>query len=201
MNALVVCALAGVRRRRGLEPRFVSPSRGPPVRSPPPPPSAARPTIGTAGGWVACLVLIVLSCLLHMVYLCFSCQLVSSVGTKKALHKAQHTCSNVPRHWYRLASPEAHFLLILLLGLRPGGFEPPSLGQQVAAQPLRYMARKPALCITALKNEMPEPLTLNRRLGLRPPLRNPTLPRHNGCIDKIQGGSGLGLVHVSTPRH
>ena len=39
--------------------RFVRPSRGPSARSPPPPPSAARSTIGTAGGWVACLVLIV----------------------------------------------------------------------------------------------------------------------------------------------
>ena len=59
MDGLVVCALAGARRGRGFDPRFVCPSRGPSVRSPPPPPSAARSTIGTAGGWVACLVLIV----------------------------------------------------------------------------------------------------------------------------------------------
>ena len=78
-----------------------------------------------------------------------------------------------------LAPPEAHLLLVVLLGLRPGGFESPSSGQQLAAQPLRYMARKPALCITVLMNEMPEPPTLNRRLGLRPPHTNHTLPRHN----------------------
>ena len=122
-------------------------------------------------------------------------------GPKKAMHQAQHTCSGAPRRRYCLASPEPHFLLIVLLGLRPGGFEPLSSGQQPAAQPLRYMARKLALCITALMNETPEPLSLNRRLGLRPPHSSHNLPRHTGCIDKIQGGSGLGLVHVSTLRH
>ena len=61
MDGLVVCALAGARRGRGFDSRSVRPSRGPSVRSPPPPPSAARYTIGTAGGWVACLVLIVFS--------------------------------------------------------------------------------------------------------------------------------------------
>ena len=60
MDGLVVCAMGGTRRRRGFEPRFVCPSRGPPVRSPPPPPSASPSTIGTAGGRVACLVLIFL---------------------------------------------------------------------------------------------------------------------------------------------
>ena len=49
MDGLVVCALAGARRGRGFEPRFVCPSRGPPVRPPPPPLSAARSTIGTTG--------------------------------------------------------------------------------------------------------------------------------------------------------
>ena len=55
----MVCAMDGARRCRGFEPRFVRPSRGPLARSPPPPPSASPSTIGTAGGWVACLVLIV----------------------------------------------------------------------------------------------------------------------------------------------
>ena len=62
MDGLVVCAMGGARRRRGFEPRFVCPSRGPPVRSPPPPPSASPSTIGTAGGWVACLVLVFFPC-------------------------------------------------------------------------------------------------------------------------------------------
>ena len=197
----MVCALASACRGRGFEPRFVCPSRGPSARSPPPPPSAARSTIGTAAGWVACLVLVVFPCLLYTVYLRFSCPSVSSVGTKKAMHHAQHTCSNAPCHRYRLAPPEAHLLLVDLLGLRPGEFEPPSSGQPLAAQPLRYMARKPALCITVLTNEMPEPPTLNRRLGLRRPHTNHALPRYTSCIDKIQGGSALGLVHVSTLRH
>ena len=172
----VVCALAGARRGRGFEPRFVCPSRGPSARSPPPPPSAARSTIGTAGGWVACLVLVVFLSTVCSIPK-FLCQSVSPVGTKKAMHQAQHTCSSAPRHRYRLAPPEAH-LLVVLLGLRPGGFEPLSSGQQLAAQPLWYMARKPALCITDLMNEMPEPPTLNRRLGLRPPHTNHALPRH-----------------------
>ena len=55
----MVCAMDGTSRRRGLKPRLVCPSRGPLVRSPPLPPSVARSTIGTAGAWVACLVLIV----------------------------------------------------------------------------------------------------------------------------------------------
>ena len=58
MDGLVVCAMAGARRGRGFDSRFVCPSRGPSVRSPPPPPSGSRSTIGTAGGSVACLVLI-----------------------------------------------------------------------------------------------------------------------------------------------
>ena len=45
----MVCAMAGARRGRGFEPRFVCPSRGPSVRPPPPPPSASRSTTGTAG--------------------------------------------------------------------------------------------------------------------------------------------------------
>ena len=45
----MVCAMAGARRGRGFEPRFVCLSRGPSVRPPPPPPSASRSTIGTAG--------------------------------------------------------------------------------------------------------------------------------------------------------
>ena len=49
MDGLVVCAMAGARRGRGFEPRFVRPSRGPSVRPPPPPPSASRSTTGTAG--------------------------------------------------------------------------------------------------------------------------------------------------------
>ena len=49
MDGLVVCAMAGARRGRGFEPRFVCPSRGPLVRPPPPPPSASRSTTGTAG--------------------------------------------------------------------------------------------------------------------------------------------------------
>ena len=49
MDGLVVCAMAGARRGRGFEPRFVCPSRGPSVRPPPPPPSASRSTTGTAG--------------------------------------------------------------------------------------------------------------------------------------------------------
>ena len=83
--------------------------------------------------------------------------------------------------------------------------DPQGLGQPRCPppplQPLRYMARKPALCITALMNEMPEPLSLNRRLGLRPPHGSHNLSRHTGSIDRIQGGSRLGLVHVSTLRH
>ena len=49
MDGLVVCAMAGARRGRGFESRFVRPSRGPSVRPPPPPPSASRSTTGTAG--------------------------------------------------------------------------------------------------------------------------------------------------------
>ena len=59
MDGLVVCAMGGARRRRGFKPRFVRPSRSPLARPPPPPPSASPSTIGTADGWVACLVLVV----------------------------------------------------------------------------------------------------------------------------------------------
>ena len=70
MDGLVVCAMAGARRGRGFDSRFVCPSRGPSVRSPPPPPSASRSTIGTAGGSVACLVLIVFCPAARYVYFC-----------------------------------------------------------------------------------------------------------------------------------
>ena len=59
MDGLVVCAMGGARRRRGFEPRFVRPFKGPLARSPPPSPSVSPSTIGTAVGWVVCLVLVV----------------------------------------------------------------------------------------------------------------------------------------------
>ena len=69
-------------------------------------------------------------------------------------------------------------------------------GGWVAPPPLH----KPTLCITALMKEISEPLALNRRLGLRPPHSSHNLSRHTGSSDRIQGGSGLGLVHVNTLR-
>ena len=179
MDGLVVCALAGARRGREFDPRFVCPSRGPSVRSPPPPPSAARSTIGTAGGWVACLVLIVF---MRYVLVLF----VSGMSTwknKKARHQAEHTCSSALRHWYR-RPPEPHLLLIVLFGFLPRGFEPPSSGQQPAAQPLRYTAQKPALCLPELRNELSGLNSSHQRLGLRPPHNHQCLPaayRPPGC--------------------
>ena len=93
------------------------------------------------------------------------------VGTKKARHQAEHTCSSALRHWYR-RPPEPHLLLIVLSGLRQRGFEPPSSGQQPAAQPLRYMAQKLALCLSDLRNETFGLNSSNQRLGLRPPHSN-----------------------------
>ena len=106
-QGIVVCAMAGARRRRGFEPRFVCPSRGPPVRSPPPPPAASPSTIGTAGGRLACLVLVFLS-------------LSTEPWLTKTRQQTRHTCSSALRHWYR-RPPGGAFLPRIPLPLACGG--------------------------------------------------------------------------------
>ena len=91
MDGLVVCAMGGTRHRQGFEPRFVRPSRGPLARSPPPPPSTSPSTIGTAGGWVACLVHVVLS---YVQSTCHRYMHLSGLSERKA--KKQGTGHNTP---------------------------------------------------------------------------------------------------------
>ena len=119
----MVCAMGGARRFWGLKPRFVCPSRGPLARSPPPPPSASPSTIGTAGGWVACLVLVVLS--LRPVCMSYVRTPGMNICTlhKKARHRARHTCSSALRHGYRRPPGAASPPRIPL-----GGFDLPSWG-------------------------------------------------------------------------
>ena len=111
----------------GVRTRFVCPSRGPPVRSPPPPPSASPSTIGTAGGRVACLVLVFLS-------------LPTEPGTQKqgTRHSTPAAAPSVTGTAGRRA---AHFLLVFLFRLP--GIELGSSGLQPAAQPLLHAARNP----------------------------------------------------------
>ena len=107
MDGLVVCAMGGARRGRGFEPRFVCPSRGPPVRSPPPPPSASPSTIGTAGGWVACLVLIF-----------FPLPPVPALAPGTQKRGTEHgTPAAVPSVTGTAGCRVAHFLLVFLLRL------------------------------------------------------------------------------------
>ena len=113
MDGLVVCAMAGARRGRGFDSRFVCPSRGPLVRSPPPPPSASRSTIGTAGGSVACPVLIVFCPATRYVYFWIIGYEHMETAKSKApttTHLQQRAPPPVP-----LAPPEPHLLLIFLL--------------------------------------------------------------------------------------
>ena len=142
MGGLVACAMAGARRGRGFEPRLVCPSRGPPVRSPPPPPSASLSTIGTAGGRVACLVLVFLPPSMTPRLL-------------KTRQQTQHTCSSALRHRYR-CPPGGAFPPRIPLPLACGrGIELGSSGLQPAAQPLQYAAR----------NSSAGPTTLTQHLG------------------------------------
>ena len=83
------------------------------------------------------------------------CHVCPSVK-QKARHQAQHTCSRALRHRYRLASPEAHLLLIVLFGLRQRGFEPPSSEQQPAALPLRYLPQKPTYAFQVIGTKCPD---------------------------------------------
>ena len=107
MDGLVVCAMGGARRCRGFEPRFVCPSRGPPVRSPPPPPSASPSTISTAGGWVACLVLVFLP-------------LPTEPSTQKQGTR-HNTPAAVPPVTSTAGRRELHVLLVFLFGLPAEG--------------------------------------------------------------------------------
>ena len=136
MDGLVVCAMAGARRGRGFEPRFVRPSRGPSVRPPPPPPSASRSTTGTAGatGGVSPPF--------------FSQPQPQPQGPgqthTKTKHQTQHTCSSAPRHCYRRPPGGAcppHTPLPLARGR---GLELGSSGRRPAARPLHHAARNPA---------------------------------------------------------
>ena len=139
MDGLVVCAMAGARRGRGFEPRFVRPSRGPSVRPPPPPPSASRSTTGTAGATGG----------------------VSppffpthpppphpppggrDTHTQKTKHQAQHTCSSALRHCYRRPPSGACPPYTPLPLARGRGLEPGSSGRRSAAQPLHHAAQHP----------------------------------------------------------
>ena len=58
MDGLVVCAMDWHSSSSGVRTLVPPPVTGPLAAPQPPPPSASRPTIGTAGGWVACLVFI-----------------------------------------------------------------------------------------------------------------------------------------------
>ena len=110
MDGLVVCAMGGALCRRGFQPRFVRPSRGLLARSPPPPPSASPSTTGTADGWVACLVLVVL-----FLSLASRDHRADHRARRKTRHRAQHTCSSAPRHWY------PRFCLVSVLPYPGGG--------------------------------------------------------------------------------
>ena len=77
----MVCAMDGTRRCRGFEPRFVRLSTGPLASPPPPPPSASPSTTGTADGWVACLVLVVVSFIFRIFCIW------SSPGRHQSTHK------------------------------------------------------------------------------------------------------------------
>ena len=115
MDGLVVCAMGGARRCRGFEPRFVRPSRGPLARSPPPPPSASPSTIGTAGGWVACLVLVVfLMSSPHVICICTSPE---DHNSKKKKQGTRHnTPAAVPPVTGTAGRREPHLLLVFPLG-------------------------------------------------------------------------------------
>ena len=154
----MVCAMGGARRRRGFEPRFVCPSRGPPVRSPPPPPSAAPSTIGTAGGWVACLVLVL-----------FPVKLCPLVQHKNQVPDTAHLQQCPPS----LVPPSAATASPPRTPLPPcPGFEPGSSRLQLAAQPLQHAAENlpgPPAPFSAPVGQ-PQSLTQSTQwLGLRPP--------------------------------
>ena len=107
---------------------------------------------------------------------------------KKARHQAQHTCSSALRH--RRPPPEPHLLLVVLFGVRPRGFEPPSSGQQPAAPPLRYKPQKPTLCLSSHRIEVSGQNFTNQRLGPRP-------PHTNNASQRRQEESQM-LVYIST---
>ena len=123
MDGLVVCAMRGARRRRAFEPRFVRPSRGLLARSPPPPPLVSPCTIGAAGGWVACFVLVFFSP-------------VHGTEHTKTKHYAHHTCHSAPRRRYRRPTGAAYPPRIPLRLTCRRRFEPGSSGVRPAAQPL-----------------------------------------------------------------
>ena len=137
MDGLVVCAMAGARRGRGFEPRFVRPSRGPSVRPPPPPPSASRSTTGTAGatGGVSPPFFPTHPAPPHPPR--------GVRQTQKTKHQAHHTCSGALRHCYRRPPGGAcppHTPLPLARGR---GLEPGSSRRRSAARPLHHAAQNP----------------------------------------------------------
>ena len=139
MDGLVVCAMAGARRGRGFEPRFVRPSRGPSVRPPPPPASASRSTTGTAGatGGVSPPFFPTHPPPPHP-------PPGGQTHTQKTKHQAQHTCSSALRHCYRRPPGGACPPHIPLPLARGRGLEPGSSGRGSAAQPLHHAAQNPA---------------------------------------------------------
>ena len=97
----MVCAMAGARRGRGFEPRFVCPSRGLLARPPPPPPSASRSTTGTAGasdGVSPHRFFVQLHGMLRLAVLSF----IAGSQKKKAKPQPPHTCSSALHHRGRL---------------------------------------------------------------------------------------------------
>ena len=132
MDGLVVCAMAGARRGRGFEPRFVCPSRGPLARPPPPPPSASRSTTGTAGasGGVSPPFFPPLA-------------LPLTPDTRKTRHQARHTCSSALRHCYRRPPGGACPPRTPPPLARGRGIELGSSGLHPAARPLQHAAGKP----------------------------------------------------------
>ena len=129
----MVCAMGGARRRRGFEPRFVRPSRGPLASSPPRPPSASPSTTGTADGWVACLVLVVFTFGIAQFRPQSKQQSAEKNKALSTTHLQQCPTSLVP--------PADGSRVSSSYSPSAGGFEPASLGQQPAAQPLRYAAK------------------------------------------------------------
>ena len=125
MDGLVVCAVDRHHRRRVFEPWFPRLSRGPSATPQPPPPSTSCSTIGTAGGWVACLVVI----FLHL------CHVVTFLHICYASHQKP-----TARHLQQRAPPPSAGAslrhILLRLGGGGGGFEPVTPRRQAVALPL-----------------------------------------------------------------